>query len=330
MCLRIGPYDFKKKYCTRCGSHRVHRHGKSANSKPRFRCLVCKKTFIWKQTFTQKYNERHWFKLWVLEGYSIRQLVALSGHSRAKILRIKDHWLPKVPPAVDQLHAFKYLVLDGTYFHKDGCLVSLMSAEQSLIVSNLYVPKEGFKTVCPWLMELKRQGLRPTAVTTDGEISVLRALRLIWPHAIFQRCLYHIQHEGCRWLRSYPSTEAGRELRRLLLTLSSVKSVKERDAFIQRFRFWKNRHQHFVIGLPHHIKANIDLLRTVRLIDNALPNMFHYLMNPSIHSTTNALEGWHSILKRSYRQHAGLTQAHKIQFLRWFSHFKNQQKSHNF
>ena len=45
-------------------------------------------------------------------------------------------------------------------------------------------------------------------------------------------------------------------------------------------------------------------LDTLTLMNNALPDMFHYLMDPCIHATTNALEGWHSRIKRAYRQHA--------------------------
>lgn len=308
----------------------MQRYGKSSNCKQRYRCCLCQKTFIWKQSHVKKHNERHWFRLWVAEGYSIRQLVDLSGHSRARLLRIKDYWLSKTPEEIQHFGAFKYLILDGTYFHKDGCLVTLMNAANSLALSNLYVPKENFKMIYPWLVELKDKGLQPAAITTDGERSVLRALHLVWPDALFQRCLYHIQHEGCRWLRSAPKTQAGQELRRVLLTLNSIKSVKERDIFVRRFRSWNKRYEYFLLQLPNNLKANIDLKRTVNLIHNALPNMFHYLMNPSIPSTTNALEGWHSILKRIYRQHAGLTQAHKIQFLRWHSHFKNQQFTNNF
>ena len=89
------------------------------------------------------------------------------------------------------------------------------------------------------------------------------------------------------------------------------------------------RHRAFVLALPMQRKVNFDLKRTLALINNALPDMFHYLMDPGIHATTNALEGWHSRIKRAYRQHAGLSQRHKIQFLKWYSYFENQQKTNN-
>lgn len=264
-----------------------------------------------------------------MEHYSIRQLAELSGHSPAKLKRIKNDWLEQSPPEPKDLASFKYGILDGTYFHKDGCLVTLMHAIDQNILSNLYVPKEGFQSSSRWLKSLKERGLDLLAVTTDGERQTLKAIGFTWPESRLQRCLYHMQHEGCRWLRTYPKTLAGKELRRLLLSLTSIRSVKERNQFVASYKAWLRRHRDFVLSLPMHVKANFDLKRTITLVNNALPDMFHYLMDPLIHSTTNALEGWHSRVKRAYRQHAGLSQRHKIQFLKWYSYFENQQKTNN-
>jgi len=264
-----------------------------------------------------------------MEHYSIRQLSGLSGHSASKLKRIKNHWLAQAPPGYTDLSPFKHLVLDGTYFHKDGCLVTLMDATTQITLSNLYVPKEGFSSALRWLSGLKKRGLDPLVFTTDGERYTLKAIAAIWPHATTQRCLYHLQHEGCRWLRTHPKTEAGKMLRNLLLMLPGIRSVKERNDFVFAYKNWLRQHQSFVLALPTHIKANCDLKRTITLMNNALPNMFHYLMDPLIHSTTNALEGWHSRVKRAYRQHAGLSQRHKIHFLKWYSYFENQQKTNN-
>lgn len=265
-----------------------------------------------------------------MEQYSIRRLSARSGHSPAKLKRIKNDWLEQTPPEPQNLSRFKYLVLDGTSFHKDGCLVTLMHSADQTILSNIYVPKEGFATSLQWLKGLKEHGVDPRAFTTDGERSALKALSFLWPHAKIQRGLYHIQHEGCRWLRTYPKTTAGKTVRRLLLGLSGIRSVQERDGFVAAYRRWLEQYRSFVLSLPMHIKAHCDLKRTITLIQNALPDMFHDLMDPPIHSTTNALEGWHSRIKRAYRQHAGLSQRHQIQCLKWYSFFENQQKINKF
>ena len=161
----------------------------------------------------------------------------------------------------------------------------------------------------------------------DGERSIIKALKLSWPRIRLQRCLYHIEHEGMRWLRTYPITEAGKDLRRILRTLSSIKTIKERNYFIRSYRNWLSKYKNFVISLPRTTIAFKDLQRTIVLINNALPDMFRYLKDPHVHATTNALEGFHSRLKTDYQRHRGLTRKHRIQYIRWYCYFKNKRNS---
>ena len=168
------------------------------------------------------------------------------------------------------------MVYDATYFHKDGCLINLMNALDQKII-HLYVKKESFKEAYPWFMSLRQQGLNPSFITTDGERSILRAIELVWPEAKLQRCLYHLQHEGMRWLRTYPKTEAGKVLRDILSRLSQIKTLEEREAFIGEYDAWVSRYKDFVLLLPRTTVASKDLRRTMVLINNALPDMFYYL-----------------------------------------------------
>jgi transposase-like protein len=216
------------------------------------------------------------------------------------------------------------VVYDGTYFHKDGCLLNLMNAVDQKIIAHIYVQKESFRDAYSWFINLKHQGLNPVYITTDGERSIMRAMKLVWPGAKLQRCLYHLQHEGMRWLRTYPKTEAGKELRAILSKLSRIKTIKERDAFVQAYLGWVSKHGESVRSLPHTTIASKDLRRTMVLINNALPDMFYYLENNCVHSTTNALEGFHSRLKADYRRHRGLTKEHRIQYINWYCYYENR------
>ena len=178
-------------------------------------------------------------------------------------------------------------------------------------------------SVYPWFKRLKEQGLNPRYIAMDGEKSVIRAITMVWPKTIIQRCLYHIQREGMRWLRTYPKTNAGRELRALLCTLCSIRSVKERNHFIRTYKAWVTKYKDFVKSLPISNIAFKDLKRTMVLINNALPNMFHYLKEPNIPATTNTLESFYSRLKADYRRHRGLIQKNKIRYLKWYCFFKS-------
>lgn len=198
-----------------------------------------------------------------------------------------------------------------------------MSATDQKIIAHLYVKKESSKEIYPWFMSLRQQGLNPLFITTDGEHSVLRAMKLVWPQTKLQRCLYHLQHEGMRWLRTYPKTEAGKALRAILSRLSQIKTIKERNSFLHEYHNWVSRYKNYVLSLPWTAVARKDLRRTMVLIDNALPDMFYYLEDEYVHATTNALEGFHSRLKSDYRRHRGLSKEHRIQFIHWYCYFKN-------
>jgi len=198
-----------------------------------------------------------------------------------------------------------------------------MDIKEQEIISTIYANKEGYQNVYPWFKRLKNQGLKPLYITMDGERSVMRAIRTIWPKTKIQRCLYHIQREGMRWLRTYPKTLAGKELRRILKTLCSINSIKECIEFIKAYKAWKNKYGNFVKSLPRTNIAFKDLNRTVVLIDNAIPDMFYYLTDSKIASTTNILESFYSRLKADYRKHRGLSQKHKINYLKWYCFFKN-------
>jgi transposase-like protein len=197
-----------------------------------------------------------------------------------------------------------------------------MDATDQRIIEHIYVRKESFRDAYPWFIVLKEQGFNPRIFTTDGERSIMRAMKLIWPNVKLQRCLYHLQHEGMRWLRTYPKTEAGKELRLILSTLSGIRTVRHRDAFLQAYSNWLDKYKDFVLALPRTTVAFKDLRRTMGLINNALPDMFHYLPDTNIPSTTNALEGFHSRLKSDYQRHRGLTKEHRINYIAWYCHYK--------
>ncbi|MCK4430294.1 MAG: transposase [Candidatus Aminicenantes bacterium] len=206
-------------------------------------------------------------------------------------------------------------------------MINLMDAVDQRLISNIYAKKEGYRNVYTWFSELNEEGLKPRYITMDGERSVIRAINEIWPQAKIQRCLYHIQREGMRWLRTYPKTQAGKDLRRLLKTLCRISSLEERNEFIASYMAWLDRYKDFVISLPRGEVAFKDLKKTMTLIYNALPDMFHYLTDKNIPKTTNTLESFYSRLKADYRKHRGLTEKHKISYLNWYCYFKNKEIS---
>ena len=286
--------------------------------------MVCHRVFIWKVPRNRDIRERQWFKLWVIEGDSIRRLCQLSGYGKNKLERIKDYWLTQMPPAQHtDWSLVKYVVYDATYFPQEGCLLNLMDATTKHILAHCWVKKESFRESYPWFLSLRQQGLEPLFITTDGEQSTLRAMRMVWPQAALQRCLYHIKHEGMRWLRTYPKTDAGKELRGLLSGLCGIKTTVQKEKWTEAYRDWVSRYKDFVLSLPKSTIAYKDLKRTMNLINHALPDMFRYLEDSRVQSTTNSLEGFHSQLKADYQRHRGLNKEHRLQYFHWYCYYKN-------
>ena len=81
-------------------------------------------------------------------------------------------------------------------------------------------------------------------------------------------------------------------------------------------------HKNNVPGMRTQVAIE-DLKRTMALINNALPDMFYFLKDTKIHSTTNALESFHSRLKTDYQRHRGLSKEHKLLCLMWYCYFEN-------
>ena len=162
------------------------RYGKASNNKQRFFCQRCQRAFIWRQPHVKRRKEKRWFEYWVVESYSIRQLCKQSGHSHSKLKRIKNYWLERLPKERIDYTDYKYLIYDGTYFHKNGCLISLMDTKTKMIIANIYAHKEGGKTVSPWFTDLRQKGLNPSYIVMDGEQTIMKAIRDIWPKAKIQ------------------------------------------------------------------------------------------------------------------------------------------------
>ncbi|MCK4553939.1 transposase [Candidatus Parcubacteria bacterium] len=190
-------------------------------------------------------------------------------------------------------------------------------------VASRYCVRENYVTAYSIFKELLDKQADPIAITTDGNTSVIRAIKRIWPNTITQRCLVHIQRQGLSWLRRYPKSQAARDLRLLLLTVTNIKDHKQKQIFISDFNNWEKRYRKFVLSLPSSDKVYGDLQRTRSLIVHALPNMFHYLEDSNIAPTTNKIEGYFSRLKELYRRHRGLSKKHREKYFQWYIYFKN-------
>ena len=199
----------------------------------------------------------------------------------------------------------------------------LMDHITGKVIAHQYHVRENYESAYQMFKRMMDNGLQPKAITIDGNTSVIRALKDVWSDIIVQRCIAHIQRQGLSWLRRHPKQEASKDLRKILLIVTDVKGEREKQAFVKDFHRWEKQYGSFVVSLPSRDKVYGDLQRTRSLILHALPNMFHYLEDQCIASTTNKLEGYFSRLKEFYRKHRGLSKKHRQSYFAWYVNLKN-------
>jgi hypothetical protein len=308
----------------RCGSEGVKLYGHTLCGSQRFRCKECGYTYTFHNYKNKRHREKKSFALWITKGYSVRQLIDIGSHGVWKLNQIKKYWLERTPDrsAFDN-SLVRYLQFDGTYFKHENCLMVLMDNVTSKVIAYKYHNRENYESAYRMFKEMMDSGLQPAAITIDGNPSVIRALKTVWPDIIIQRCITHIQRQGLSWLRRYPKLQASKDLRAILLTITDIRDEKGRKVFIKDFGHWEKRYGRLVLALPSKDKVYGDLQRTRSLILHALPNMFHYLDDQCIAATTNKLEGCFSRLKEIYRKHRGLSKKHRQNYFAWYINLKN-------
>lgn len=263
-----------------------------------------------------------WFKLWVKDNYTIKQLSRVSGHSIKKLQRIVLRELNRKPPDSD-LAGLSHVVMDGKFlFGRRFCLVIILDAITHKPVAGTVIKAESKKHLLPWLWQLKEQGFNPKCVTTDGNQSIITAFREAWPGIITQRCLFHIRLQVSSWARVRPRYKSTRELSSLVETLTKITTKAQAGQFYRQFLVLSDRHAEELkrFSATHPVEG--DAIRAYSLVDNALDCCFCYLDDPKISPTTSALEGYIKQIQRIKGfDHNGLTQEHLFSFIAWKIHY---------
>jgi transposase-like protein len=313
----------EKKQCPYCKSKEVKLNGKTKQGRQRYQCLKCKKTYLWKQNKSKDQRRYNWFKQWMLEGYTIKQLAKINKVSSSTVSRVINYWLKKQPPnKVKDLEEVKHVLLDGTYIkHRTGIYV-IMDGKGNRIVYGGYGISETGKHLKSLYDHLRKEGLNPLSATIDGSTQQFKFLTEVWSNLKVQRCLVHIQRQGLSWLRQKPKRIEAIELRELLLQVIYIKTREQSENFIKGFKAWENRFGPELKVSRNRGRVFSDLLRARTMIINALPYMFKYLDDPEISRTTNALEGYFGRLKQKYRQHRGLSVSKRKNFFGWYLYLK--------
>lgn len=275
-----------------------------------------------------------WFKEWVLGKQTLDRVSAHSGYSKSKIQRLFRHYLNTPPvfsiPQKDSVH----IIVDGTYFSSDICLVVYRNSEIKCTQLYRLSDNERYEEIKEDLENLRTLDIHVESVTCDGHPAILKAVKKVFKSKItIQRCLVHIQRMSRIWLTKEPKSICGQELLKITQQIHRITTHEQKLYWLRALYDWDITHQTFIKEKslnPITLRTwyTHKIIRRVRhLLIRAFPDMFHYLDNGKIHKSTNALESFFGHLKDNLSIHRGLTIKHRKNFIQWYLYLRNKQVS---
>ena len=271
--------SWPQKRCPQCGTLAL-RNGHYVSGRQRWFCRTCRHSFSWRNPTARRMQEMAWFRRWIVEGYSVRQLVQQSRHSRPWPHRLIDSFLAQAPPTpILEPQTTRYLLFDGTFLHRPHSIVVLMDGQTHRMVRGQFDVRENSEPqLRAFFQPMVDEGLRPRSFTVDGNRQAIRILRALWPDAVIQRCLVHIQRQGLSWCRNFPKTLYARQLRDIFLQVTRIATAANQEAFLKLVADWEDRHSADIAARKETGRVFSDIKRARSMLLRALPDMFHYTL----------------------------------------------------
>ena len=316
--------------CRYCSSSKVKCNGKTGRGIQRKLCLNCHKTWsVSRRNSYKKYNPDKMFLSW-LKGDSIARVAAESGLSRTHTYRILLNKLSEpVSYNKQALEQCQYASFDGKFlFGRDWSALVLFDATKKLPIAVKLARNENKTTVTSFMAELKQLGFNPIAITIDGRSGTPAAIKKVFPNTIIQRCLFHIKLQIWAWVRIPPRRPLGWALKHLADQIERASTVDDVSMAAKAYQKLKLDYATEItelickVNTKAYNRPDYDLLKCFSLLDNAWPNLFHYIANPNIAKTSSPLEGFNKQITRiTGFDHCGLTKNHLEQFLKHYVNY---------
>ncbi len=269
----------------------------------------------------------------MLERQTLALLARDSGHGPTSLKQLFWGWLARAPTFQIQSRECSHLMIDGTYFSNGLCLVLYCDSDTRYTQLYRFSHKEDYREMKGDLENLHRMKVGVESITCDGQRSLLRAVRKVYPGAILQRCVVHVHRQVCAWLRKKPKSLISIELKEIVHRLHQIETHNDRLAWQRDFNDWLARSRDFVYEQALNVETgkkwytHKQLHQGASLILGAMPNLFHYLDNAKVPKTTNGPESFFGHLKDNLSIHRGLSTEHRRQFIRWWLHLKNTHRA---
>lgn len=205
--------------------------------------------------------------------------------------------------------------MDTTYWGRDFGVVVFKDAHTKEILWYKFVKYETLSDYKEGIISLEKAGFTVLGFVCDG----FKGLLNISPKYKVQLCQFHQVKTILRYITRNPKTEAGIELKALILTLTRT----DKESFIGAFGEWvvkwdiylKERYEDPVTGKSRYVHSK---LRSAYLsIKRNLNWLWTFYDYPALNipNTNNAMEGYFTSLKSKLRAHNGLSGSNRERFI---------------
>lgn len=270
----------------------------------RYKCLDCGRQFQSARRDTGK-NEILWNE-YVDGKQTLKQLGAKHGRSHVSIRKQLD----AVTVAEQKLTPQATVIIADTTFWGRGYGVCVFRSHD--LKRNIWWHEVEGERMAHYRYGrhiLEERGWNITAAAVDGR----RGFLAVFKDIPVQICQFHQIKQVTKYLTRRPDTDAGKELRTLILTLTHVDEKTFTDALTAWHARWggyieEKTVNSFVTGKKKWYYTHGKVRSAYRSIKNNLPYLFTYLKYPELNipNTTNDLDGSFSALKKKLAAHHGL------------------------
>lgn len=172
---------------------------------------------------------------WIIGKRILEDLSSENNKSVDTLRKLFKKFLNNPPPVKIKLNNNCHLIIDGTYFKNNFCLLDYLDNDLKYLQLYKLVERENFFNYAVDLEILKQSGLNVVSITSDGQKGLIKAIKLVFPEIIHQRCVVHIQRMSLIYLTRFPKTNAGIDLRILVKEIHKIDSYEKKDLWIERF-----------------------------------------------------------------------------------------------
>jgi len=317
--------------CPQCGSLDNIKWG-IRNEIQRYKCNECGYLFSGRRKDITTSNRFVWFQKWVSGKMSLDEIAARSGYSTRQLHRWFDEYLDTSPFWTMTTSTPIYLLIDGTYYSDDHCLIVYRAENLKRTIFYRFTTHEDDDEIASDLLNIRDLGYNVIGITTDGGDNIVRAVQYVFPHVPRQRCVVHVQRECIASITQRPRYPETRLFKSLVEQLSIVRTTNDKLWWLNQYNLWVEENEEYVfqkgiVSYSHkEYYIHNDLRKAYIHLKRALPYLFTYIDYPGFPKTTNALEAFFGHIKDQIRLHRGLAESRIDNFIKWFLFFNDQKK----